>query len=316
MKRLALIALAAAALGVLWWKTGWAEIGATLRRLDGRWFAGALALFLPQVLISGVRWAWIVGTYQPLAVRRATEMVLASSALNVLFPSKMGDIAKGAFLRRDLPGGDPATGIALGVFEKGLDTAALGAVMLFASALAPPEDPLGWALFFCAAAGLAAFALLLSRPVAERIARAGARGGGGATARARALVGLAGRVLLDLRREPRRLLAILASAVLLWVLHLVQFSLALRAAGGSASAALIWSRVPMAIFLGLLPVTFAGMGTRDAAMAYFLGGAIGTGPALALGVFATLRYVLPALAGIPFVARLRAGGRAGARTSG
>ncbi len=60
----------------------------------------------------------------------------------------------------------------------------------------------------------------------------------------------------------------------------------------------------MAIFIGLLPVTFAGVGTRDAAMLYFLGPATGKGVALALGVFATLRYVLAGLAGLPFIVRL------------
>ena len=60
----------------------------------------------------------------------------------------------------------------------------------------------------------------------------------------------------------------------------------------------------MAIFVGLLPFTFAGVGTRDAAMLYLLGPLVGKGPALALGVFATLRYVVVALAGVPFVLRL------------
>jgi uncharacterized membrane protein YbhN (UPF0104 family) len=61
----------------------------------------------------------------------------------------------------------------------------------------------------------------------------------------------------------------------------------------------------MAIFVGLLPVTFAGVGTRDAAMAYFLAGPAGEGPALALGAFATVRYLVPALAGLPFLSTIR-----------
>jgi glycosyltransferase 2 family protein len=111
-------------------------------------------------------------------------------------------------------------------------------------------------------------------------------------------------VILRLRENRGRFAAILASAAILWVLHLAQFSLALRAASGSADTALLWSRVPMAIFIGLLPITFAGVGTRDAAMVYFLAATTGEGVAMALGVFATLRYVLVALAGLPFMLRL------------
>jgi len=60
----------------------------------------------------------------------------------------------------------------------------------------------------------------------------------------------------------------------------------------------------MAILIGLLPVTFAGIGTRDAAMLYFLGPITGNGVALAIGVFATLRYIVVAAAGLPFIVRL------------
>jgi hypothetical protein len=107
-----------------------------------------------------------------------------------------------------------------------------------------------------------------------------------------------------MRSRPQVLATILASTLLLWGLHLFQFSLALRATGGTADTTLLWSRVPMAILIGLLPVTFAGIGTRDAAILYFLGPITGNGVALGLGVFATLRYVVVAVAGLPFIVRL------------
>ena len=45
----------------------------------------------------------------------------------------------------------------------------------------------------------------------------------------------------------------------------------------------------------------AGIGTRDAAIVYFYRGWLTPGQAAVLGVLATLRYVLPALAGLPFM---------------
>ena len=105
-KRCVFLGFAVLILVLLWWRTGWGELWAVCRQLDPLWFAAALAMFVPQTLLSGARWSWIVGAYQPLGLRRATELVLMSSALNVVLPSKLGDVAKGAFLHADLPGGD------------------------------------------------------------------------------------------------------------------------------------------------------------------------------------------------------------------
>jgi uncharacterized membrane protein YbhN (UPF0104 family) len=113
-------------------------------------------------------------------------------------------------------------------------------------------------------------------------------------------------VIRDLRAERARFARILAVSVFLWVLHMAQFSLACLATGAaSPEVVLLWSRVPIAIFIGLLPVSFAGVGTRDAAMVYLLAPRIGEDAAVVLGVFATFRYVVVAVAGLPFVPRLR-----------
>jgi uncharacterized protein (TIRG00374 family) len=255
-------------------------------------------------LLSGWRWSWIVGAYQPLGGWRATELVLASSALNIVLPSKMGDVVKGIFLRRDLPGGDATTGVTLGLFEKALDTASLAVLMLLAAVFVPPTEPLGWFMVACGAGGTVVFLALLTKPVASWIARAATFERGGLAGKLIRKAGQAAGVILYLRTRPRRMAVMLLSAVLLWALHMAQFSFALWAAGGTTGTAMLWSRVPMAIFVGLLPFTFAGVGTRDAAMLYLLGPVTGNGVALALGFFATLRYVLVAVAGLPFVARL------------
>jgi uncharacterized membrane protein YbhN (UPF0104 family) len=58
---------------------------------------------------------------------------------------------------------------------------------------------------------------------------------------------------------------------------------------------------PLAILAGLLPLTFAGVGTRDAALVFFYAPYMSAPAAAALGLLCTLRYVLPALIGLPFL---------------
>lgn len=306
-KRIALLALAVVVLGVLWWRTGVTALSDTLARLRPGWLALALGLFVPQVLLSALRWTWVVGAYQPLAFARSLRTVLAASALNVILPSKLGDVLKGATLARDGDGGDVRTGLLLGVFEKALDTAALGVVLLVATAWAWPTEAVGAAITIGCVGGVLAFAYLCRPAVARRLAPHATSTRTGVAGKGVRLLGAVGAVVLRVAGQRRRMALLVASALLLWTLHVLQFVWMHRAAGGAAPDALVWSRVPMALFVGLLPVTFAGIGTRDAALVYLLAAASGEGPALALGVLGTLRYVVPALAGLPFLSSLRAG---------
>ena len=59
--------------------------------------------------------------------------------------------------------------------------------------------------------------------------------------------------------------------------------------------------MPLAILAGLLPLTFAGVGTRDAAIIAtylpFMPAATGA----ALGILCTSRYIVPAIIGLPML---------------
>lgn len=57
----------------------------------------------------------------------------------------------------------------------------------------------------------------------------------------------------------------------------------------------------LAILAGLLPFTMAGIGTRDAAILFLYAPYLSAGQAAVLGVLATVRYLAPALAGLPFM---------------
>jgi uncharacterized membrane protein YbhN (UPF0104 family) len=59
--------------------------------------------------------------------------------------------------------------------------------------------------------------------------------------------------------------------------------------------------LPLGLLAGLVPLTFAGVGTRDAALVFLFAPWLSTETAAALGLLATSRYILPAIAGAPFV---------------
>ena len=59
------------------------------------------------------------------------------------------------------------------------------------------------------------------------------------------------------------------------------------------------------VLIGLLPLSFAGIGTRDASIVFFLAPVIGNTKPLIFGILLTTRYLIPALFGLIFLKELK-----------
>jgi uncharacterized membrane protein YbhN (UPF0104 family) len=81
------------------------------------------------------------------------------------------------------------------------------------------------------------------------------------------------------------------------------FARALNAAPPFVAAMALAS---LAILAGLVPVTLAGIGTRDAALIYLFRDYLTPEGGAALGLLCTLRYLMPAIAGLPHLGRMAA----------
>jgi hypothetical protein len=220
----------------------------------------------------------------------------------MVLPSKMGDIAKAYFMkeRGHLNG---SLSLSLVLFEKTCDMLSLLLWCVFGLILYPAKDSLFWIMTGAVALGLTCGLLLL-----------------GSRRFARLCFGLAQRIaprrlhetlekfreswdiMFDYFWQERAIFyKVAATSVFLWSLHLLQiwfFILALRAwAPFLANLALS----PLAILAGLLPLTFAGVGTRDAALIFFYKPFFNAPVAAALGLLCTSRYLLPAIGGLPFL---------------
>jgi uncharacterized protein (TIRG00374 family) len=239
-----------------------------------------------------------------LGFGESNRLILVASVLNLVLPSKMGDLAKAWFIK-ERGHTSASLAFALVVFEKTCDMLSLLLWCAFGLLLYPQKDALFWIMTACVTGGLVAGLALLGSPaLAELAFRTGARL---APARARAKLEqlrLAWREMHDCFWCDRaRLARVSMTSVSIWFLHLLQiwmFILALRAhTPFLANLAL----APLAILAGLLPLTLAGIGTRDAALILFYQPYLNAPTAAALGILCTMRYVLPALGGLPFVSR-------------
>ena len=90
-------------------------------------------------------------------------------------------------------------------------------------------------------------------------------------------------------------------SVFLWFLHIAQFYVIFLALHSPVSIFAVFRLVPLAILVGLVPLTVAGVGTRDSAMIYFFKPYDDVARIVGVGLFSSLRYFIPGIAGLPFL---------------
>lgn len=297
-KRLLAAAVSATLLGVLLASIDRARLLDALAGASIWWFALAMLLFVPQIAAIAWRWKRIASPIATISWREAGRQVVASNCLNLVLPSKLGDLAKGVFLHRQ-GRCRLRDGMHVVVFEKFLDLASLAAWMLVGWMLAPRSELWILALMAGGAALVAGvWALYFTQWGAPTLARFVPAGG-----RIAELVASAPQVVRLVRADGTRRARIVAWSFAIWLLHLLQIYCFFRCVGAPVSLVNVLALMPIAIFAGLLPLTIAGVGTRDWAIVAVFAGMAAPAVLVAAGLFVSLRYVVPALAGLPFVPR-------------
>lgn len=318
------------------------HLGEIFRQCDPLWMAASLGMVVPLTLFTSRRLQQLMPGKGQLSFAEANRLILVASVLNLILPSKMGDIAK-AYFMRDRGHLSGTLALSLVVFEKTCDMLSLLLWCVFGLAwvklsggdamaafrlghlfehdgassffLAPGQQE---TLFFWAAAlivggSLALGLLLIGSPKFAHFFFGFARRL--APKKMSVKLGKLDASWSEMHdyfwASKARLAKVTLMSVFIWFLHLLQiwlFILALRAwIDFTANLAIS----PLAILAGLLPLGLAGVGTRDGALILlytpYLTKQLGdptraVATAVALGLLCTARYVLPAIGGLPFVA--------------
>lgn len=302
MKRFVSIAVSLTILAIIYWRIDFKELVLTLGNSDGRWMVVAIGMVIPLTLTTAWRLQQLMPAGSSLGFGEANRLILAASGLNMVLPSKMGDIAKAYFMQRrgHLEG---SLALSLVIFEKTSDMLSLLLWCVFGLLLFPRKDWSFWVLTGIVGLGLTFGLLLLgSRRFAHLFFLVGHRilpqkYGGQLKKLQSSWMGM-----LDyLWRDKSRLIMIWLTSIFIWFLHLLQIWFFILALKAWTPLLINLALAPLAILVGLLPLTFAGVGTRDAAILVFYQPYLNPPTAAALGLLFTLRYLLPALGGLPFL---------------
>ncbi len=308
MKRLVSLAVSLVILLIIYSRIDIGALADVFENSDRLWLPVSLAMAIPLTLFT----SWRLQQLMPekgegLGFLEANRLILAASTLNMVLPSKMGDIAK-AYFMRDRGHLTGSLALSLVVFEKACDMLSLLFWCAFGLLVYPEKDWLFWLMAIGIVGGLFSGSLLLgSKPFARLFFRTG-----------KAIAPKKIRSKLEklhiswdemhgyFWQDKRQLLKITTTSVFIWFLHLLQIWLFVLALNATVPFLANLALAPLAILAGLLPLTFAGVGTRDAALILFYQPYLDPATGAALGLLCTSRYFIPAIGGLPFLGQFLA----------
>jgi uncharacterized protein (TIRG00374 family) len=298
-KKLISLLVSLGILAAIYLKLDFTAITKILFASDIFWVVMAILMFIPTTLASSWRFSYLAPE-RTIPLGLSIRLFLSAGSLNLVLPSKMGDVLKLFFIRKKVELSDPVL-LCLVVFEKSLDMAALCVLCLVGILLRPSDDPLVWLMFAGNLGLVILIGLLVFSPRAaglifslfSRLPKIGEK--------FQSLGQSWGELQAYLAGIPGGRVVAAFTSVGIWMLHLVQIWLFMLALGLEVGFVLNMALTPLAIFIGLLPMSLAGIGTRDAALIYFYLPFFSPASAAALGMYCTLRYILPAILGLPFV---------------
>jgi len=253
--------LAAVMLGALYYAAQWHELWHALWQLDAGWLLCAMALFVPQTLLSACRWRCLARWDQTLSLGVAVAHTLAAAALNLTFPAKTGDFLRGGF--RNMKPQHFIAGALCTLREKIADVAVLLVLV-------------GLGLWCSASIAVTLLALLAACNCATAVWPA-------------------------CSPPWRHTMRLLWQTALLWALHMLQIACFFRTAGVLVPWDTFLARTPLALFAGLIPLTPWGLGTRDLALAVLFDDVAPTAALAVIGLLMTTRYLVPGVMGLPFL---------------
>lgn len=305
MKRFISIVVSVAILLIIYSKIDFQGLLRVFQNSDRTWMAISLGMVIPITMVSSWRLQQLMPKGTAIGFLEANRLIFGASVLNMILPSKMGDIAKAYFIteRGHLSG---SLSLSVVVFEKACDMLSLLLWCVFGLILYTPKDGLFWTMTISVGTGLLLGLLLL-----------------GSRRFAQLFFVIAIKIVPKKLRQKLQnlqsswiemhdyfwadkwqLLKIVSTSIFIWFLHLLQIWLFILALKAWTPFVTNLALSPLAILAGLLPLTFAGVGTRDAALIFFYQPYFNAQTGAALGLLCTSRYLLPALIGLPFLGQM------------
>jgi uncharacterized membrane protein YbhN (UPF0104 family) len=285
--RLAIFAVVTA--GIFWLlfrRIDFGQVVRTLRSADVGLLLLAASFTALFPVFSALRWRRMLRALgHEVSFRDCFNMIMAAWPMGTITPSKSGDLMKAYYLKNRVP-----VTLVLGsvLAERIVDVLVLLALAV-AGCLVFGRLALAGIAGAALAGGLGSIALLLRcrLPVPARF---------------RDKVEPMLRSLRLLGGSPRLLGLVVLYTVANWSASIGQMVVCYRALGTPVPVLFAAGALPLAIFVGLLPITLSGMGTRDSAIIVLFAPYAPENVSLGVGLlYSLMGYWAPSVVGLPFL---------------
>jgi uncharacterized protein (TIRG00374 family) len=275
-------------------------VGEALLRADRLWLVASVGMILPITVLRALRFLWVAPAGALPGFAEALRLTLVATALNVFVPAKAGDLIKSYFVATR-SATSHGVSIAIIVYERLCDVFGLIFWCLIGWVVGRPQvaglTSVFWPLL--AVLGVVCGVMILSGPAAGLVRVAVTRAiPRGKLRKVREMAEGWPDLLLVLRGRRRW---IVSYSLLLWLTHLFQIWLFTIALSVEVPFTVCASLSAVALMVGQLPLTFAGLGTRDVALVVLLSRYMAPETAAAMGVLISTRNLLPPLIGLPIM---------------
>lgn len=255
----------------------------------------ALSLFPVIPLIKAYRWRIILGNEISASYFTVLKVLMAGSVFNLFAPSKLGDFSRIYFCRKELTN-DTHRIFNSVIVEKICDVFALCLICLLSLNFVDVNYSIKVSILIFSL--ILFFTILVITSVDFH--------------RFDFLNRLFEKIKLieifddarSLKKEIKNNKIIFSKifiiSIFYWYVVLFQIHMFFLMFNLKASFVLVVSLVPIALFIGMIPITFSGIGTRDVALIFLFSGHFSSEIMAAIGILCSSRYLVTCLIGLPF----------------
>ncbi len=260
----------------------------------------SVLLFFPFVLLKSERWRILLGKYADLRLKDAARYTMASFPYMAVTPSDAGDFVRAAYIRKNVP---VAVGLTSITLEKVLDVLTLAIFSLLGFVLwGDISSSTMIILIFSLVIIATIFILFFMDFVTNRFI--------GKVINLFCMMlrseKTKGKMLeireFFIRTSSRKIRKCFFITIFIWMTHFLQVYMIFLSVGIDMGITMLFTFIPISLFIGMLPITIGGIGTRDAALLYFLSPFFPSPLVLSGAVLIIfIRVWLIGLIGLPFI---------------
>ena len=266
------------------------------KNINFYWLAVAyLFLLLPKSL-TALRWQILIADYKKISFKESLKLQLVTDAISILIPLKMGELVS-AFYDNDEKY-TPKIGAGASVFEKILDFVFIFLLSMMGIAYFWGKDAISMLLLFFILFFIFLVIFLKSKngiifsKAAEKIRL---------LKRFSDVTQIIFLYLSTIQKNKKKLSTVLFISLASCCFSILQGCLIFGSINTEINPMLLLGAIPIGILVAAIPVTFFGIGTRDAVFVFLLGPYLASASIVLFGILFTLRYVIMAAIGLFYI---------------